>query len=88
MEAHNSAMDDEPEAFEDACEAMRRRVFSTVAHDLKTPLACIIGALESLEMMKEKLSLQQREALVSLALDQANRLNTLFTRMIENVAPK
>lgn len=81
-------MDDEPEAFEEACEAMRRRVFSTVAHDLKTPLACIMGALESLDHMKDKLSLQQRDTLVGVALDQANRLNDLFTRMLDNAAPK
>ena len=81
-------MSDDPIAFEEACEALRRRMFSTVAHDLKTPLACIIGALESLDYMKEKLSEPQREALVAVALDQAHRLNLLFTRMIDGIAPK
>lgn len=81
-------MSDDPIAFEEACEALRRRMFSTVAHDLKTPLACIIGALESLDYMKEKLSGPQHEALVAVALDQAHRLNLLFTRMIDGIAPK
>jgi len=48
--------------------AMQRLVFSAVAHDLKTPLACIIGSLETIEYLKDQLSEDKRAALLASAL--------------------
>lgn len=68
--------------------ALRIKVFSSVAHDVKTPLACIIGALQTLEQMHQKLSQKQREMLLNTALMQAQELDRLFTAMLENATPQ
>lgn len=73
--------------FEQESEKMQRRVFASVAHDLKTPLACIIGSLETLDQMKEKLSQSQRDTLIKTALGQAHRLDALFTNILDEAKP-
>jgi K+-sensing histidine kinase KdpD len=67
--------------------AMQRLVFSSVAHDLKTPLACIIGSLETIEYLKDQLPSEKRDALITSALTQAYRLNALFDAMLDTVEP-
>lgn len=67
--------------------AMQRLVFSAVAHDLKTPLACIIGSLETIEYLKNQLSNDKREELIASALTQAKKLNALFDTMLDTVEP-
>lgn len=67
--------------------AMQRTVFSAVAHDLKTPLACIIGSLETIEYLKDQLSPEKRDALIQSALAQAKKLNLLFDAMLDTVEP-
>ena len=66
-------------------DALRLRVFSSVAHDLKTPLACIIGALGTLDQMKASLSPEQHDTLVKTALAEAHRLDGFVTEMLEKV---
>jgi K+-sensing histidine kinase KdpD len=68
-------------------EALRLKVFSDVAHDLKTPLSCIIGSLGTLESMSEMLTTEQRETLINIALTEAQRLNDFITEMLEKVKP-
>jgi K+-sensing histidine kinase KdpD len=68
--------------------AMQRLVFSSVAHDLKTPLACIIGSLETIEYLKDQLPSEKRDALITSALTQAYRLNALFDTMLDTVEPE
>ena len=68
-------------------DAMQRLVFSSVAHDLKTPLACIIGSLETIEYLKDHLPSEKRDVLIASALGQAQRLNKLFDAMLDNVEP-
>ena len=67
--------------------AMQRAVFSAVAHDLKTPLACIIGSLETIEYLQDQLSDEKRAALIASALTQAKKLNALFDAMLDKVEP-
>ena len=69
----------ESHTFEHERTAMQARVFSAVAHDLKTPIACIIGSLETIEYLKDQLPSDKRDALIASALEQAQRLNTLVT---------
>jgi K+-sensing histidine kinase KdpD len=66
---------------------MQRLVFSSVAHDLKTPLACIIGSLETIAYLKEQLPSEKRDALIASALQQAHQLNALFDAMLDKVEP-
>lgn len=67
--------------------AMQVRVFSAVAHDLKTPLACIIGSLQTIQHLKDQLADEKRDALIESALAQAQRLNLLFDAMLNQVEP-
>ena len=80
-------MDNDVTEIEREHAAMQRLVFSSVAHDLKTPLACIIGSLETIEYLKEQLPSEKRDALIASALTQAHRLNTLFDAMLNKVEP-
>jgi len=68
--------------FEKECDRTRRQVFSTVAHDFVTPLACIIGSLGTLDQMKEKLSPEQHDSLVKIALEQAQLLDVLVAETL------
>ena len=73
--------------FEQACEALRMKVFSVVAHDLKTPLACIIGSLGTLDQMSARLSSEQHGTLIKIALSEAQRLDDLISEMLAKVKP-
>lgn len=73
----------EPTDFEKECAQLRAKVFSSVAHDLKTPLACIIGSLGTLDQMSASLSSEQRDMLVKTALGEAQRLNDIIATMLE-----
>mgnify|MGYP003385781745 CR=1 FL=1 len=77
----------EPSIIQREHAAMQRSVFSAVAHDLKTPLACIIGSLETIEYLKDQLPADKRDALIFSALTQAKKLNVLFDAMLDNVEP-
>jgi two-component system, OmpR family, sensor histidine kinase KdpD len=63
-------------------------VFNTVSHDLKTPLACILGSLEIMERMKETLGTQDRDVLVHTAIMEARKLDNLISDMLDKAQPK
>ena len=73
--------------FQNEHATMQRLVFSAVAHDLKTPLACIIGSLETIEYLKDQLPSEKRDALIASALKEAHRLNVLFDAMLDTNEP-
>jgi K+-sensing histidine kinase KdpD len=81
-------MSTEPPDFERMREQLQAKVFSSVAHDLKTPLACIIGSLQTLDQMKEKLSPEQHDMLIKTALTEAHRLDILFATMLDKAKPE
>ncbi|NBX02471.1 MAG: hypothetical protein EBR02_00105 [Alphaproteobacteria bacterium] len=64
-----------------------RGVFSKVAHDLKTPLACIIGSLQMTLQMKDKLSEQQIDDLLTAALKEAHKLDAFIMDMLDKNKP-
>ena len=64
-------------------EQLLRHVFSSAAHDFKTPLACVIGSLGILDSMSEKLSPEKRDALIKNALAEAKKLDAVITSMLE-----
>jgi len=61
--------------FDSERERLHRQMLSSVSHDLKTPLASIIGALEVFERMKDKLPDDKKLALVNVALQESYRLD-------------
>ncbi len=73
--------------YEKKCELLRTKVFSSVAHDLKTPLAAIIGSLGVLSYMWDKLSSEQRSVLIKTSLLEAERLDGFITEMLDKVKP-
>lgn len=64
-------------------EALHRRMLSSVSHDLKTPLATIIGSLEVYQRMREKLTPEKRESLINSALSEAYRLDSFITNILD-----
>jgi len=64
-------------------EDLHRKILSTVSHDLKTPLATIIGSLEIYQKMFDKLSLEKRDALIQASLSEAYRLDNFITNILD-----
>lgn len=69
--------------FERERERLQYRVFDSVAHDLKTPLASIIGALEIHERTEDRLTNDNKNALIKTALQEAHRLNSYITSLLD-----
>lgn len=64
-------------------ERVHRQMLSSVSHDLKTPLASIIGSLEVYTRMKDKLALDKQATLIEVALQEAYRLDTFITNILD-----
>lgn len=60
---------------------LRTSILMSVSHDLRTPLAAVMGALETLQIYTDKLEPQERQELLSSARAQSERLY----RYIENI---
>lgn len=68
---------------EQAREEMHRSILTLVSHDLKTPLACIIGSLEIFECTKDKLSPEKQALLINTALQEAYRLESFINNILD-----
>jgi two-component system sensor histidine kinase KdpD len=64
-------------------ERLRNALLTSVSHDLRTPLATIIGALTSLKSFGETYDAQTRSELVSSAQDEAERLNRFVGNLLD-----
>ena len=64
-------------------ERLRNALLTSVSHDLRTPLATIIGALTSLKSYGETYDAQTRAELVSSAQDEAERLNRFVGNLLD-----
>lgn len=64
-------------------EKLRAMLLSSVSHDLKTPLASVIGSLSVYRGMKQKLSEEQQVTLINTALDEAQRLNSFISNILD-----
>lgn len=67
----------------DEREKLRTNLLSSVSHDLKTPLAAIIGSLSVHRSMYEKLPEMQRNELTGAALAEAQRLDSFITNILD-----
>jgi two-component system sensor histidine kinase KdpD len=64
-------------------EHMHRQMLSSVSHDLKTPLASVIGSLEIYERLGDKLTPEKKEILIATALQEAYRLDNFITNILD-----
>lgn len=64
-------------------EKLRSLLLSSVSHDLKTPLASIIGSLSVYHSMFEKLSDEHKMTLTHTALDEAQRLDSFISNILD-----
>lgn len=69
--------------FEQERERMHRGMMSSVSHDLKTPLACIIGALEIYKRTQATLSPDKKDTLIGTALHEAYRLDSFVNNILD-----
>jgi two-component system, OmpR family, sensor histidine kinase KdpD len=64
-------------------EKLRAMLLSSVSHDLKTPLASVIGSLSVYRSVAEQLPEVQRVMLIQTALDEAQRLDSFITNILD-----
>jgi two-component system sensor histidine kinase KdpD len=64
-------------------ERLRSALLSSVSHDLRTPLASIIGSTTSLLEYRSLLSLEDRQELLRTVLDEAQRLNRYIQNLLD-----
>lgn len=67
----------------DEREKLRTSLLSSVSHDLKTPLAAILGSLSVHRSMYDKLPEAQRRELTDAALTEAQRLDSFITNILD-----
>lgn len=67
----------------DEREKLRTSLLSSVSHDLKTPLAAIIGSLSVHRSMYDKLPEAQRRELTDAALIEGQRLDSFITNILD-----
>lgn len=64
-------------------EKLRSMLLSSVSHDLKTPLASIIGSLSVYHSMFDRLSDDKKMTLTHNALDEAQRLDSFISNILD-----
>ena len=64
-------------------EQIHRNMLSAVAHDLKTPLASIIGSLDVYTAMQGRLTAEKQAELIKVALQEAHRLDHFITNILD-----
>lgn len=70
-------------SFSEDRDRLHLQMMSAVSHDLKTPLASIIGSLEIHDKMKEMLTEEKKEILLKTALEEAYRLDGFITNILD-----
>lgn len=64
-------------------EKLRVMLLSSVSHDLKTPLAGIIGALSACQTLGDRLKPAQQKELLDGSLEEAQRLDSFITNILD-----
>ena len=70
-------------SFDETREQLHRQMLSAVSHDLKTPLATVIGSLEIYSRMHDKLTYEKKNMLIESALMEAYRLDNFITNILD-----
>jgi K+-sensing histidine kinase KdpD len=69
--------------FESTRESIHRQMLSSVSHDLKTPLATMIGSLEIYTKMNDRLTEEKKTMLIGSALKEAYRLDSFISNILD-----
>ncbi|MDC0534231.1 ATP-binding protein [Francisellaceae bacterium] len=64
-------------------EKLQRALLSSVSHDLKTPLASIIGSISSIISYNDKFSTSDQLEILQIALDESNRLRGYIDNVVQ-----
>ncbi|MGC2203838.1 MAG: sensor histidine kinase KdpD, partial [Stellaceae bacterium] len=64
-------------------ERLRAALLTSISHDLRTPLASILGTVSSLRSFPEKYSATEREELLTTLQDEAERLNRFVSNLLD-----
>lgn len=64
-------------------EQLRSVLLSSVSHDLKSPLAAMMGAAESLQLLDEQLNKEDRVDLVDTILQESRRLDSYIQNLLD-----
>lgn len=67
-------------------DAQRRQLIAQVSHDLRTPLASMQGYIESLKLRRDRLSQQEQDRFLDIALKEGRRLSHLVDELFELAA--
>jgi len=66
-----------------ALDTFRKEMIANLSHDLRTPMASILGYLETILLKKKQLSKEEQEKFLNVALSEANRLNRLVADLFD-----
>ena len=64
-------------------ERLRSALLTSISHDLKTPLAAVLGSAETLRDVGEKLSDAEKADLLATIIDESERLNRFIANLLD-----
>jgi two-component system, OmpR family, sensor histidine kinase KdpD len=64
-------------------ERLRSALLTSISHDLKTPLAAVLGAAGTLRDYSEKLSAGEKAELLATVIDESERLNRFIANLLD-----
>src|ERR1700683_795315 len=64
-------------------ERLRSALLTSISHDLKTPLAAVLGAAGTLRDLPEKLSAAEKADLLATVIDESERLNRFIANLLD-----
>lgn len=64
-------------------ERLRSALLTSISHDLKTPLAAVLGAAGTLRDLASKLRQDQKDELLSTIIDESERLNRFIANLLD-----
>lgn len=64
-------------------ERLRSALLTSISHDLKTPLAAVLGSAEALRSLSEKLSDGEKADLLATIIEESERLNRFIANLLD-----
>jgi two-component system sensor histidine kinase KdpD len=64
-------------------ERLRSALLTSISHDLKTPLAAVLGSASTLRDLANKLSASEKTELLATIIDEAERLNRFIANLLD-----